>query len=403
MKKVRECLDCGNAPVAYHFIEKTSIFINWLLSPINNFLDLIWRKIEKILGSALYEKIGPKLIRGLLFLKLGKKYYDPDENTGGRARVFWEEAKRRDISIFEFRLLNRGREVFLVSWKGKERAFDGLPRPGIGSSKSLMWMDNKGTMRKEFIKANIPVANGGVFFFWQSLKNEFNKLKKPVIIKPNLGSRSRHTTTHIETKEELKKAFKNANMLSPWVILEEEHQGFVHRATVIDKKLVGVLRREPPFVVGDGIRNIKELIEKENERPERRGPIFHKIYVTDETYAELQKQNIKLDEIPDKNKIITLAQKASRGLGGGATNVTHLVHIDNIKLFEYVGEVLDDPLVGIDFIISDISKSWKETPRCGVIECNSLPFIDLHHFPLDGEPINVAGKLWDAIYPDSKK
>jgi hypothetical protein len=31
----------------------------------------------------------------------------------------------------------------------------------------------------------------------------------------------------------------------------------------------------------------------------------------------------------------------------------------------------------------------------GIIECNSLPFINLHHFPIEGNPENVASKIWD--------
>ena len=54
------------------------------------------------------------------------------------------------------------------------------------------------------------------------------------------------------------------------------------------------------------------------------------------------------------------------------------------------------PGVGFDFIIPNISKSWQEQ-KCGFIEVNSLPFINLHHDPLLGQPINVAAKVWDMV------
>ena len=73
-----------------------------------------------------------------------------------------------------------------------------------------------------------------------------------------------------------------------------------------------------------------------------------------------------------------------------------------MTMLEHVAKFLDDPLVGVDFIIEDITKSWREEQHCGIIECNSLPFIDLHHYVMFGKPQNVAGKLWDLILPESK-
>ncbi len=395
------CPDCGNAPVN-HTIEKSAIFVHALLDPINMNMDKIWRWMEPVIGPLLYKYLLPSMLRLFVKINLGKRADSPDELTGGRARVFWEEAKRRGIDMWEFQALGRGREIFIASWKGQERVFDGLPRSGDKSSSSLLWMDNKGIMRERFEEAGIPIANGGVSGTWRKTKKFFNNLEKPVIIKPNLGSRSRHTTTHIETEAELKAAYDLAKQLSPWVVIEEEHKGLVYRATVIGMKLAGVLRREPPCVYGDGTHTVEELIDIENKNPMRQGPIFHTMSINEMTNEELAKQHIGLEDIPAEGKLVTLAQKASRGLGGGATDVTDETHPDNKILFEYVAEYLGDPLVGIDFMIDDITKSWKEQKRCGVIECNSMPFIDLHLFPLRGKPRNTAAMLWDTIWPDSK-
>ncbi len=389
------------------------------MSPFSKPFDSIWRFCEPLFGPPLWNHFLPWLYPILVKLHLGTIAYEPDEKTGGRAKAFWEEAKRRGINMWEFRLFNLGRELFVAEWekktndkgeplaqgeKGKvlKRAFDGLPRPGNKTSDGLLWMDNKGTMREHFINAGIPVAFGGVAFTWWGTKRLFKKLEPPCIIKPNLGSRSRHTTIHIHNLEELRKAYKKAIQLSPWVIIEEEHIGLVHRATVIGGKLIGVLRREPPCVWGDGIHNIAELIALENMNPLRKGPIFHEINPENpEVHLELRRQTLTMESRPGPGILVTLGEKASRGLGGGATDVTDETHPDNRELFEYVARVLNDPLVGIDFIINDITKSWKEQRRCGVIECNSLPFIELHLYPLKGEPRNTTGALWDLIFPES--
>lgn len=94
-----------------------------------------------------------------------------------------------------------------------------------------------------------------------------------------------------------------------------------------------------------------------------------------------------------KDEVITLGQKTSRAVGGGITDMTDVIHPDNREMLEKVAEVLNDPLIGVDFIMNDVSISWREQPKCGVIECNSAPFIDLHHYPLVGKPHNVASAL----------
>ena len=87
-------------------------------------------------------------------------------------------------------------------------------------------------------------------------------------------------------------------------------------------------------------------------------------------------------------------------MAGSSRATTEETHPENKKLFEAIGEYLGDDIVGIDFMIPDIGKPWREE-RCGVIECNSLPLIGNHHFPYTGEVRNVAGKIWDMIFPDS--
>jgi cyanophycin synthetase len=263
-------------------------------------------------------------------------------------------------------------------------------------------MDNKGIMKIKFLKQGLPVARGGTAFTKRKALKIFDSISKPVITKPNLGSRSRHTMIHLRTPEDLLMGFKKAKKLSPLVVIEEELSGYLFRATLINGKLVGVVRRDQPEVKGDGIHTLRELMEEENKRPERAGPIFHKITVGKEEEAELKRENITMDDIPEKDRVVTFSQKTSRGCGGSTTEVTDIIHPDNIKMLEKLGAYLKDPLVGVDFIIEKIEEPWTTEQHCGIIECNSLPFIDLHHYPLFGKPNNVAGKLWDLAMPESK-
>lgn len=394
---MRHCKDCEPAQES-HFVAYVSVILGWIDEPFFDLMEHLFKNFAKKLS----DKITLSFFNLMVFLKLGYFSEEPDDKDTWRTKCFWEEAKRRGIKMREFHL-GPIRDGFVAEYKNKVIIFDGLPRPGFQESPALKWMDNKGIMKTKFLKEDLPVARGGVAFTKKTALKIFNSITKPVITKPNLGSRSRHTMIHINTPEDLMVGFKKAKKLSPLVVIEEELRGYLFRGTLIGGKLVGVIKRDQPEVMGDGVHTLRKLMEEENKRPERNGPIFHKIIINKEAEEELKRQNVKLDDVIEKNKVVTFSQKTSRGCGGTTTEVTDITHPENIKMLEHVAKFLNDPLIGVDFIIEDITKSWKEEQHCGIIECNSLPFIDLHHFPFFGKPNNVASKLWDLVLSESKK
>jgi cyanophycin synthetase len=119
----------------------------------------------------------------------------------------------------------------------------------------------------------------------------------------------------------------------------------------------------------------------------------------DEAIAELARQGYTWESIPPNGAFVTLNSHISRFLGGSTTDCTGRAHPENIALFEYMAKVLDDSLVGIDFIIGDLSRPWREQKLCGVVECNSLPNIQLHSDVLYGKSLDVAGLLLDLAFP----
>ncbi len=393
---MKYCKDCEPAQ-EIHWVAYLSVVLGYLGEPFFNVMEMLFKNT----AEAISHKFSIPFLKLMVFLKLGHFSDKPDEKDSFRTKCFWDEANRRGIKMTEFKM-GPIRDSFIAEYKGKTITFDGLPRPEEMESDSLSWMDNKGIMKVKFLKEGLPVARGGTAFTKRKALKIFNSITKPVITKPNLGSRSRHTLIHIDTEEKLIYGFKKAKKLSPLVVVEEELRGYLFRATLVGGKLVGVVRRDQPEVTGDGIHTLKELMDKENERPERQGPIFHKIVIDPDAEVELKREGIGMQDIPEKNRLITFSQKTSRGIGGTTTEVTNLIHPENVKMLEKLGAYLKDPLVGVDLIIERIEEPWTTEQHCGIIECNSLPFIDLHHYPLFGKPNNVAGKLWDLVMPESK-
>jgi D-alanine-D-alanine ligase-like ATP-grasp enzyme len=386
--------------VVNHDLERFSVRLNSLsrgfFAPadhVSQFAAPVTDRFFNLVGSAM-AKIA-------LRLGLATKVTTPDEHFSETAQCLAEEARARGIEMYEVRPLGLPRNQFVAEWRGQTVIFQGIPRPPR-RQKSLLWIDDKAEMKKRFLKAGFPVARGALVKSEHQALAVFHTLQKPVIVKPQEGSGGRHTRVHIETEEELRDAYRIARIVSRGVIVEEELYGPIYRATLIDKKLVAVLRRDPPHIVGDGQRTVHELVLEENKNPLRRGPVFADINPNSSAARrELARQKMTLESIPDKGQIVFFNFKVNWGVGGISYDATPDTHPDNRKLFEDIGAYLGDDIVGIDFIISDISRSWKETPRSGVIELNSLPLIGNHHFPYHGPVVNVAGAVWEMVFPGS--
>ncbi len=110
----------------------------------------------------------------------------------------------------------------------------------------------------------------------------------------------------------------------------------------------------------------------------------------------MQRQGLTMDTVLENGKTVELSEKIGVNYGGTSYDCTKETHPDTKEMLAKAGEVLDISILGFDFIIPDITKSYKEQ-KCGIIECNGAPFIQLHHDPLIGESINAAKFVWDLV------
>jgi len=399
LKSKRACPDCGPSPTP-HYLSWFTAVVDWLFAPYIKLMDKLWRRFKPWVMKLPWDHIAYYGMHAAQALGLGEvvKELRPDHSL--RTRALWEEARRRGIELFEFRPFGRTVELMVARYQGELFAFDGLPRPrGQAEGRGTEWMDDKAIMRQRLAAAGLPIARGGTAVLVKRALEIFDEVGPPVIVKPRLGSRSRHTHMHITTRSQLVKAFYSAQQLCPWVIIEEQLQGAVFRATVVANKLIGVVRRDLPQVTGDGQHAVSELVEQANNHPSRLGnSIFTPLPNEAEAQAELARQGLAWQSVPGLGQTVTLAPKVNRGLGGATIDVTSEVHVTNITLFEAIARVVNDHIIGIDFIIKSVNEPWHSQEACGVIECNSLPFIDLHHYPLEGSPRNAAGAIWDLVW-----
>ena len=386
-----KCPWCGNNPVPH--------FLNWYFESIN----VAFTPIRKFL---LYNKLTVRLKHLAIRYCLGNRLVDFCAGIGAltfqknrakcgvpRAQVLWEEAEHRGINFSELLLFGRPFDTYMAEKNGTAIVFTGLPRPAFYDNSVLDTMDDKGEFQKVMRKAGLPTPAGGSTAIFSGALNIFRSIKKPVIVKPRTGSRGRHSTTFIYNEAELRNAFSVAKQLCFWVIVQEQLFGPVYRATVINFKTQGVLRGDSPSVTGDGRHTVAELVAKKNSALHAG---VRDIVLDDNSRIFLSRQGLGENALVRQGQIVTLSEKIGVRYGGSSSEDYAICHPDNFLLFEQAAKALCDPIVGFDFIIEDISKSYKEQ-KTGFIEANSLPFINLHHDPLLGTPRNVAATVWDLV------
>lgn len=381
------CTYCGNNPVPHHLV-KSQEALSILTEPFD-------RLAKKIGLRRLIDPLALKLLPG--FLKVLEKIkiisYNADINLvqTTRSKVIWQEAQRRGIPMEQIVIFGRKSDFFRATVGGKTIYFESLPIPAERSTESQEWLDDKVKLKEKLLAAGLPASRGGGFKDWQSMLKVFRMLRKPVIIKPALGSRGRHTTTYIYTEEQLKKAFRIGKQIADRLVMEEHLFGSVYRGTIVNGKLVGVLRGDPPRITGNGVSTIKELVEMKNKN---RHAAVHEVVLTGYIEEFLARNNYTPSTVLPKGKTIDLLEKIGIGYGGYKAEEIEITHPKIKAVLEQAGALIDAPVMGFDFIIPDITAD-PDNQFWGIIECNSLPFIDLHHFPLEGKPVNVAGYVWD--------
>lgn len=407
MFKKHRCPYCGNNPIPH--------YLNWYFDTLNIFFEKIQIGILtnplSRWASQWEDDVSLFLIglgRLLGVIHFGKK---PGKSTLSRAKVLWEEAEKRGLEMREVRVIDRSVDTYIVrklipgTRKKSIIVFSGLPRPASTNEGVLATLDDKGIFKKTCLKNHLPVAQGGVAINYEEAKRIFDRIEKPVIVKPRLGSRGRHVVTYVRNHDDLYHAFHIARQLCLWVIVEEQFIGPVYRGTVINYEVAGILSGTQPMVTGNGKNTLMQLIEEKNKN---RDPAVAEVVPDEKMDWFLKRQlsydgRIHLDQkdlskpwklthrdtwdkslftsyTPAPHEIVYLSEKIGVSYGGDAAEEYEKAHPDNKKIFEDAAHVFGDVIIGFDFMIPDITRSWREQ-KCGFLEANSVPFINLHHHP----------------------
>ncbi len=250
-------------------------------------------------------------------------------------------------------------------------------------------------------QAEVPVPRGEIIKTERGLDEVISDLGFPLVIKPINGNHGRGITANINSREEALVAFESAKKVSNSVIVERFITGEDYRLLVIDYKLVAAAKRTPARVIGNGSSTIRELIDEVNKDPKRgygHENVLTAIHIDAMTQGILDKKGYSEDTVLPAGETLNLKDTANLSTGGTATDVTDIVHPENIFMAERIARIVGLDICGIDIMTDNISQPLALT-KGAVLEVNAAPGFRMHLAPTEGLPRNVAGAVMDMLYP----
>jgi cyanophycin synthetase len=224
-------------------------------------------------------------------------------------------------------------------------------------------------------RAGLPAPANGIATSEDHAVQIAEHLGYPVVVKPADKDGGLAVQADLRTADEVRWAYEGARKVSPSVLVEKFFAGRDYRIVVFRGKAIWAKERQPAGVTGDGKSSIRTLAEAINADPRRGSDVYaalKKIKLDDEAETLLARDGLTFDSVPKKGTFVALRRRANISAGGVPIAVTDIMHPDNARVAERAAELVGLDLAGIDLIMPDISKSWREVPSA-ICEINAQP------------------------------
>lgn len=320
-----------------------------------------------------------------------------ENDLGPSTKAIYNEAQKRGIPVAR---IGNGSILQLGYGKYSRRIQASLT--DYPSCINVDTVSNKDLTKRILSDFMIPVPEGDVTYSVEGAVFAARNMGFPVVVKPLDGNQGKGVTVNINSEQEVKAAFIEAKKFSNSVLVEKYINGNDYRLLVVGDKLSAAAERRPPFITGDGIHTISELVEIENSN-ELRGADHEKpltkIKLDDLARKVLLSQGFDEDYIPKTDEVIFLRYNSNISTGGTARDCTEEVHPYNAELAAKAAKALGLDIAGIDMCCEDISKPLHEQ-NGAIIEVNAAPGLRMHIYPSIGESRNVAEDILNMMFPE---
>jgi cyanophycin synthetase len=258
---------------------------------------------------------------------------------------------------------------------------------------------NKMLTKSILADAGIRVPRGGVIMDMKDIRKIVAgyKIKYPLIVKPQNGTRAKGVTWNVKNPKELEAAAKvSFKQTKGPALIEEMFIGNEYRVLVFNNKILSAVQKIAAGITGDGKSTIQELIEKFDEN---RNPGF-KINIDKIAKDTIKGHRYTMSTILKKGYFLQLRHNLNMSDGGRCINQTRATHPYYKEICKKATSVLGLQFGGVDILAKDIRKPGPYV----ILEVNPNPYFNMHELALvEGKPVDVSEAIMLELFPKIKK
>ncbi len=201
----------------------------------------------------------------------------------------------------------------------------------------------------------------------------------PVVVKPIDLDQGTGVSAWLNTPSEVDAAYARASAVSAGIMVQRHHDGDDVRLTVAEGQIIKAMKRRAAGVVGDGVHGISALVALLDASPETAvralDPGFKRLTLDAEAMEMLGGAGLGPGTVLAAGQFQPLRRRGNASSGGAILPLAVAdVHPDNCALALAAARSLRLDIAGIDLIVSDIRRSWREVGGV-ILEINAMPQI----------------------------
>ena len=205
------------------------------------------------------------------------------------------------------------------------------------------------------------------------LDNDYN-IKFPCVLKPVDGMQGKDVNTFIKNKKQFNNILINLLKQYNEIMMENQVYGDNYRIFVFNNKIMDIIKREQPFIIGNDKNSVEELINEkiESQKLKRLYP------TTNIDWDYINEQGYKKNDIIENKKKIFITNTINFHNGANPVRIDiNVLPKENIDMFIKAHKLAKLECSGIDYMSYDISLPYYENDG-HIIEINDMVDTKIH-------------------------